>query len=217
MKNAVILIILIALVTCCTTKKEKLDLEEICKGIDNSHNCFIAIEKYQLPLNSENVRREKDTLFLKLNNGKTKKIIDKTEETNGDGCVYYNYREYDEDLNSYILNVQYYEGGDYLLINKAKGDTALIFEVPVLSPDRKRFLICNFDISGYTTNGIAIYRIENDKIIKEYYADENWGISEAEWINNDEISMEKIEYSEKSGDFVKTGNVKLKYDKNWHY
>lgn len=197
-------------------KKTTRDLDSICKDIHNSYECAQAIEKYQLPFYKDYVKRQDISLILKLDNGQTKTINNKNIDT--DSIVAYCFRDYLENINAYLLEIQYYEGGNYLLIDKTFNKSSVILGIPVVSNDKKRFVVSNLDLeSGYTANGFLIYNIDKENGYTKEYEEypKDWGPSKIKWINDNEIEIEQSKLDSNSN-LVKFDTYKLKFDKQWN-
>lgn len=176
----------------CTTKTE--DLDKLCNGIGNSYECAKIIEQHQIPKYSGMVKRVDKKLIFQLDNDKELALEDKDKESQGS---WFSFRDYLKEINSYIVHVQYYEGGAFCLINKKTGDKVDIPGLIEISPDKKRFVSYNIDlIAEYEKNGFTIYTLTNGTYKQEYDIElMEWGPSKVKWIDNSTIEIEKFAYT----------------------
>ena len=215
MRTLFIMFFLFMLFGFCPIIKAQ-DLDSICKGIDNSYECSKAIEKHQLPIYKDYVFRKGINLIFKLDNGVTKKIFDVNVDT--DSVIAYCFRDYIKSINSYLLAIQYYEGGNFLIIDKATGKSSVIIGIPIISKNKTRFVASNLDVlSQYNANGYQIYRMDNEKgYIKEYEEyPSDWGPSNVKWVNDNEIEIEKFKL-DSSENLVNFGSFRLGFEKQWN-
>jgi len=105
------------------------DLDKICSQLLNSYECAQAVERVQLKKYAKFVSRQNDTLTIKLKDG-TSVALENLDQ------VFYSFRDFFKNENSAVVDVQYYEGGEYLIIDIRNGkrttteDIAKIFPVP---------------------------------------------------------------------------------------
>ncbi|MBO9703615.1 MAG: hypothetical protein J7604_25650 [Sporocytophaga sp.] len=87
--------------------------------------------------------------------------------------------------NKYVVEVSYWEGKDYLLINKANGNVDTIWSIPYISPDNKRILTISpqWGMEG-VPNGVKIF-LNKESLIEEYkIIQDMWVPREVAWKNN---------------------------------
>lgn len=204
--------ILVLLATLSACSQRVTDLDSLCRGLDNSYDCAKKIEEYQLPFFKDIVKRTDDKLILKTDNNSDVILENTDKEEDG---VWYSFRDYFKGINSYLVTVNYYEGGEYYLVNKKSGGKILIPGLIKISPDGKRLVSYNVDLEAqYSGNKFVIYRVTDTGYVKEMDTDlSNWGPSDAKWINNNQLEFEKSELKD-SGTTV-TGKVVYVYDGNW--
>lgn len=159
--------------------------DQYCKGINNSQNCSIKIEKELIKIFPEVIRKDK-VLLLKAENGK--EIILQDNDINTDSCYYYNFRGYLKDINYYLIHIQLYEGSQYTLINKKNGEGVNIINFPrSLSSDKKYVLALSDD--AYSTLGFQIINISGDKPLIEINHKSNWIPYDVTWIDNNSFEL----------------------------
>ncbi|NLV66264.1 MAG: SH3 domain-containing protein [Spirochaetes bacterium] len=171
----------------------KSELLRCPDDIHNSYKCVEYIEKRLLPGLKDNVKRNGNTLTIRCSNGKVVEFTDENSET--DQYMGYLLRHHYKIPNLYLIFIQYYEGGEYYILNSAGGEQEKIWDVPVFSPDNTRFICTSEDLeAGYGYTGIQVFRIENSKFIKEYEVKLQWGPSHPVWVNNNKINLVRNEY-----------------------
>ena len=160
------------------------------------------------------VERKGNDLIFKLGNGK-KKIFESDPDSIGEShCVFYMYRGYLKSINSYVVNVHYYEGGEFILINSYSGDTTILDGIPYVSPNAKFIYINNpcLICASFSPNIAQIWEMKKGKpiyisnLVKDSCQFEN-----PKWINNNEILIDKHfiynDSNNKWNDFVKKGRI----------
>lgn len=163
-------------------REKRKDFLEKClsKGIRIFLPCLHDFESNQIKEYQQSVQRDSENLILNLNNGKRKTFEDEyriSKSSKGErfweGCrVCYEFQLYLKNFDLFIVAKHYYEGGDTLLINGNSGaETGLLGEYygTLFSPDGNKFVSYQgFDESGYSREGIEIWRIQKNELIMEY-------------------------------------------------
>lgn len=188
------------------------DLNSLCEGIDNSYKCAQKIEAYQIPRFDDLVKRVEGKLMLKIETGNEIELENKDKGADG---VWFTFRDFMENINAYLVEVHYYEGGRYALISKTSGMMVGVPGKINVSPDHQRFISFNLDLeSQFTPNGFVIYSIKNGIFLKELemYPDD-WGPSNINWINGNQIQIEKTEW--KNGALEVSRVITYEYNKEW--
>jgi hypothetical protein len=166
-------------------------IDSLSKGINNSNEVYKLVEKKQLKVYAEYVKRSGKDLILSLANGKKK--IYTTKNIEGDAGVWYTFIEYMKEYGYYLIARSYYEGGDYIMINEKTGKETAINSLPIVSPDKSRFAIATMGgEAGYIPDEIQVYRFSDTDIIVEYKCDKmDWGPSDIQWIGNNKLKVLK--------------------------
>jgi hypothetical protein len=174
--------------------------------------CTNQDEIYKLIEFNDLVERRDDKLFMKLENGQSIVLVNNQKITE---TVCYEFKDYIPELNSYFIDISYYEGNEYCLINKNTGFKLIIPGLFVVSPNKTHFVSYNSDIvARYSNNGFVIYRFENNKFIKEYdVLLKDWGPENARWINNIEIEFDK--YCFHKNNYGIFGKINVEYKNKW--
>ncbi len=225
MKRGVVFFSLLSLFFRCSTCKIVnsgrfendpivVNFDSLCNNIHNSYECAKKIEKHQLTNFSHLIKRNNDNLILTIENNADVIFIDKEFD---DGVIRYSFRDYIKEINSYIVHIQYFEGNAYCLINKNSGETIIIPGLLKISPDKSRLVSYNVDlVAEYTVNGFVIYRLTNTSFIKEFeliIEIDEWGPSNAEWIDNNQIEFEKTVLNDTSE--IVAGKVIYEFKGKW--
>ena len=210
MRNWIFLALIIFSFGC---KNNLKTLDSIADGINNSYEHAQKIEKYQLNKYSKIAIRKDTALILKLENNQ--ELILKDHNRGTDGVELYSFREYYDPIKVFVVEIQYYEGCSYLLINGLSGEQMNVFGTTKLSPDLKRLVSYNLDITaGYSENGFQIIDLKDNHFSLEYEnKPEDWGPENVRWINNSEIEVEKQGF--KDGDFRNIGKIYFVKRTNW--
>jgi hypothetical protein len=135
-----------------------------------------------------NVSRKGAILTFHLRNGFDSLLIEKCEE-----CPHYKYLESIDIIDSWLVEVSFYEGGEYELLDKENGVKTSLFSKPLFSPDNKYFICYSMDLeAGYDPNGIQLFMVDKKKP-KNIWTKEigDWRPEEVRW-KNDSIIYIKI-------------------------
>jgi hypothetical protein len=116
--------------------------EEVCKDVRWNYECAQRIESLWISRLTGRVRRDGATLALSLDNGGTLSRKDSAKPGH--------FGSYDQaftlsncfpDEKFYLVEVHYFEGHSFQLINTATGASTRVDGEPVFSPDRRRFFV----------------------------------------------------------------------------
>lgn len=175
-----------------------VDRDEVCKDVHNSQECAVAIENAITAIYPELIEPSPGDLKISLLNGGSKSfantIVPEGEETT-DAYTYHRIVEYYPTLELVLIEIQYYEGGEYLLFSRKNGEMEKVFEEPHFSPDQKHFATFSEDmIAGYHPNGYEIWRLEEAGLKRVAFdTPENWSPASIEWLDNGSIEIERYE------------------------
>jgi len=174
------------------------DEENICRAIYNSYECARKIEQRWLTHSALPVERDSLRLVVQIANGPP--IVFRDTLLDQPDVVLYSYRQYYPSVQYHLIEVQYYEGGIYILLDGVSGDTTLSHGIPVLSPDTTRFVAASQDlVAGYFPTGIQIWRIARRRIELEFTSLSDrrqlpsWGPAEPFWLDASRIRFDRIE------------------------
>lgn len=161
---------------------------ELTKTIDNSHKSAFKIQQYLTDRFGEYFYTTDSTLVLRLSNGNNE-IFAFWDDLKDEG---YNFEHYFENIDYYLLRVQYGEGNSWLLVNRKNGFKEYINGEPFISKDNKKIITISCDlIAGYNFNGIELYSITKDSLITEFRKETKWGPIDMKWINNNQLLLKR--------------------------
>lgn len=150
-------------------------------------------EEERIAACADRVTRNRDTVVVKLRGDSTVSFenVEAGEQSRG-----YFFAGYLEEIDAFLMEVVYWEGYGYILVDAATGHQTHLDAPPVVSPDRKRLITANMDLeAGYTRTRIQIYRLVDDRLELEWthepQDDPRWGPSSAEWIDSVTVSVAK--------------------------
>ncbi|BAV04340.1 hypothetical protein SAMN05421788_11068 [Filimonas lacunae] len=169
-----------------------------------SDNYSDSTEQVALTRDSAWVTREADSLrfVVKNGNGGGFKNNDKTD---GDDYVRYYYKGLLSDIGYYCVSAAYYESGETILVSQATGERVNVWDMPLISPDKKTFLCFSYDlVAGFVPNGIQLYTVNNGKA--EQVADAEltrWGPGRMKWVDNKTLEGEYITLDSANNELIR--------------
>jgi hypothetical protein len=173
--------------------RETAQLDSLCKNIFNSYECAQTIEKFQLRHYAEYVTRKDGRLEISLKSGEVKVFKDTLSESYTD--VAYSFRAYLKAIGYFLIAVQFYEGGGYLMINDNTGKEFFILDLPTISPSKQR-LVSSSNYAEIEDSGIQIWRLTSNEMVLEWSIESaDWGAKNAIWLDDKTISLTKVDYN----------------------
>jgi hypothetical protein len=142
-----------------------------------------------------NVSRDSLRLTFHLKNGSDSILTNDTSD-NGDKHIRFTYLESCPNIDYWLIKITYYEGGEYMLLDKENGNKMYLWSKPIFSPDKKHFITNSCDLeAGYDANGFQLFEVKN-KNIKECWskAITDWGPSEIFWKNDSTLFIEQTRF-----------------------
>lgn len=151
---------------------------------------MLRIERFK-----ENVRRDGDTLYLKIESGAYLAFKD-TQSCEPPLPCDYEFIDYYRDLGFYLIFVGYYEGEDYVMISDKDGKEYSVKELPRLSPDKER-LVSVSACDAFCVNGVFVWRIADNGLVSELFYEpaEYARYSFIKWMDDKTIELTKKIYS----------------------
>lgn len=131
------------------------------------------------------VKKNKGELVLSIAGNKKIVLRDSLADSDNTEQVTYNYIGKFKEVGLYIIRIQYYEMGEYMLINNKTGTKTKVWGEPKLSPDKKH-IACASNAIGYDVmpNGIQMWVIQKGDLKLEWeYKQEQWGPDGLIWKN----------------------------------
>jgi hypothetical protein len=154
----------------------------LCATIPNAAECARVIEARQISLSHGRVRRDSVGLHLRLANGRVVKLVD---DSTGPRPTWFYYIGMCPALGYFALSAQYDEGSSIRLMNARTGWSVLIDNLPVVSPDRKRFVTISLGQERYDPERLQVWVVEDDMLRKEWGFVPNYpDPHEARWLSN---------------------------------
>lgn len=101
---------------------------------------YYAEEAKRLAPYAYQIERDGEYLRLQFSAGRRVVLVSSPDGCEGDGCTSYFFQEYIPKLDSYLVEVDYYEWYDYLLINRRSGEQMQIAAYPNVDPNGQRFI-----------------------------------------------------------------------------
>jgi hypothetical protein len=156
---------------------------------------------------SDIVSRAGPELRIQLLNGRT--AILKDDTTAGLRFALPRYAGYLRGIHSHVIHQYQYEGeGIYFLVDDSTADSTMVFGMPVVSPDGKRFALTSMTgLEGGNPGVIQVWRIVGRKPEKEFSYDtenESWDPSDAVWLDSVTIGFVKNTRSSPFDVYVQT-------------
>ncbi|MDR0776094.1 MAG: hypothetical protein LBE81_05590 [Azonexus sp.] len=164
--------------------------------ITNSHECYLYRESQLAEKYGKHFYRNGKTqnIHVHLTNGKVK-ILKDVPEIYGVEVDSYSHVlvGYYLDVNYWLVAIQYVEGSSYELLDGKNGKTTTVGGEALLSPDKARFVVANFDINaGWSPNILSVWRIEGEGLIREFSVEpDGWGATEMVWKNPSTVKFLK--------------------------
>lgn len=139
---------------------------------------------------SHYAQRSGKTLKLTLANGKTLAFVDKSNPAGGTG-VKYEFVDYIQPIDHFLISYLVSEGGAYVLINRNTGKQLNIDEAPVFSPAFDRFITVSI-CDAYCPYRLQIWQIKPQPRLEETFEPEQyWASGSAKWRDGKTIEVTK--------------------------
>ncbi len=94
---------------------------------------------------ADRVGRYGELLVLRAANGERVVLVRSPDDCDHDGCIWYSFEDAVEHLKSFLVQIYYYEGDEYLLIDRRDGRQTRVAERPHPDPEGRRFLATRTD------------------------------------------------------------------------
>lgn len=163
-----------------------------CSGQNfNTYTCAKGIERKVLAESQGSAKRIGGQLTLRTK-AKTVILVDKPSESDGESIAY-SYLGFIKSIDSHVLYVQYYEGGQYMVISHRSGQGAYPSGYPISSPDKKYFLSISEDLfAGYDPNNVEVWKVTSTSYQRLANFEPKWGPRSGKWINAQGARIEKV-------------------------
>ncbi len=174
-------------------------MSRLCSDSEGEPSCTRRIEKGYLAQAAGKVERNGNELVLHLANGDSATFRDSTAETST--AVLFGFRGSIQPIGYYLIDLQFYEGGGYLLVSAKSGKSTISNGPPLVSPDGHRVAAANVDLeSQYTPTTLTIWQVTDDSLALEWrhdflpdgiVNDSTWGPSGLRWVSPIELRFRK--------------------------
>lgn len=177
-----------------------------------------SLEATRISLVSDIVSRVGPALRIRLRNGRTAMLKDDT--TAGLTFARPRYEVYLRAIHSHVVHQYQYEGeGIYFVLDDSTGDSTLVFGMPVVSPDAKRFAITSMEgLEGGNPGVIEIWQMVGRKPEREfsYHTEqEPWEPSDARWHDSGTLDFFKNTHSAPGDPYLQTPGRLKRTGKTW--
>ena len=160
--------------------------------IYNSHETAKKIQSYLAAKFGDNFFTTDSTLVLKFSNGKTAAFA--LWDAKND--IGYNFEHYFENIDYYLLWVQFGEGNCWMLVNRKNGFKKFLGGLPYISKEGNKIIAISSDLeAGYSFNGIELYTIGADSLKEEFIRKTEWGPVDVKWINEDQFYIKREHFN----------------------
>lgn len=143
----------------------------ICMFETNTYECARAVEAYQLRHGHDHLARRDSSFVIGLPAGDSVVVRDELGDEFGVGGARYSYLGFLPSPGQHLLEIQYYEGGKYLLLDGRTGHRHEVVSVPRVSPDGRRFTVFSSAMDTYSSSALQIWRIDERGIELEWEFD----------------------------------------------
>lgn len=141
------------------------------------------------------VSRMGDSIVIR---GAAATLVLEDDTSNAAGTRVYRYERHLPEIGFHLVEMGYYEGGGWLLVDARTTDQTEILGRPSVSPGRTRFAAASVDMeAGYDPNGIQVWRLGDGPPRLEWGIDggDSWGASDPVWRGEDELDFTRHDRS----------------------
>lgn len=163
--------------------------DSLARKYANTHERAIAFETIQMRKYRHLISRNDSILTLSLSTGEVLRLVD--QAPGQDNSRHYLFEEYVDSLGTYLVYVQFYEGGEHLLVSKDLGEQVSVLGEPQSYGNR---LLCfNGDlVAGYGLNAIQYLGTEDGTYRQlALFEISNWEPVDIRWVNDKQFIVKK--------------------------
>ncbi len=166
-----------------------------CRTIQNTQECARAIEAQQLRQSAGRARRQNGALQLRLSSGRWLTVAN---DTTSEWPSWFEYLGYLKSMEHFVLWQQHPEGNSIRLVNASNGKAVSVDDMPIVSPDRRRFLTASLDLeSGFNPNRLVVWRLKPDTILQEAtFGADDWGADSVVWFSPTAFRFSRMSQSQ---------------------
>ena len=162
------------------------------KNYKNYSNCTQKIKDQELRKDSRFITKTDTGFEIKLLSGETRTLQNSIEEN--EDYREYEYLYYIEKLGYFVFRINFYEAGQFLMIDDKFGYSRPINGFPTPSPDFKHLITTNADAAaGFEYNGIQLFGFTSHGM--EVFFEQEYEFYEPflpEWIDEKTVQVELI-------------------------
>ncbi len=227
MKYLLFSLFILALIISCNSKKQNPQSDNCSDTlmINDKMYCFDSISEsyynsinFKFPLMSDTLPI--DTSVVKLmSNGiqiktKGKDVFFKNDTSDNDSRVIYSYIKTIANVGLVHINGIFWEWTADYLINLKNGEQTILWEKPILSPNKKMIICCSADlVATEMPNGLQLFKIENGVVKKVFEKEieiERWGPSEPKWESDSTILLKRVKVDNNYNEIYDYVRMKVK-------
>jgi len=190
-----------------------VEKEHTCKGTADWSKCAAKIELSRINRYSKLVVRKGDTLELTLENGKVLQLKDSKGKSKADQGSRYEFDDYIDHMDSFLIKKDYYESDRYLLVGRKYGTITEIDGWPLFSHDKKHFVTVSI-CDQHCPDRLQIWK--QQQLMWSFRPYEYWAHATAMWEDDKTVKITKSvkeDPKDRSADFVKKSfHIKLMSD-----
>jgi len=113
------------------------------------------------------------------------RVLNVVHDTARESPIYFFYLGMCSDLGYYVLWAQPYEGHFIRLVNARTGWSTLVDDMPMISPDRRRFVTVALDREVHSNPELVVWRVDGDTLRREWdLVPTYWTPEHIRWLSN---------------------------------
>lgn len=221
MKHFFITLFLLVLIISCNNERKNPQSDNCSDTlmINNKMYCFDSISEsyynsinFKFPLKLDTVSI--DTSVVKVMSygiqikTNAKEVFLQNDTSDNDSRVIYSYIKTIANIGFVHIKGVFWEWTTDYLINLKTGENTVMWEQPILSPNKKLIISCSADlVATMMPNGIQLFKIDNGVIQKVFEKEiVKWGPSETKWESDSTILIKRLKVDDKyneSYDYVR--------------
>lgn len=167
--------------------------ERPCADAVDYRACADSVEREVLTRADAGAERRGDTLLIRTSHGPEVPLV--TDTSDVDRWVIYRYQAFLPDVGQHLVSADFYEGGEYLVVDHTTGRRVAVPTRPAVSPGGERFAVASLDHeAGYGPNLIAIWRFAPGGPVLEWSLEGGtaWGAKDPVWVTDDELHFTRV-------------------------
>lgn len=165
--------------------------KKLTDTLSNSHNRAQRIQEYLKKEFGDMFFTTDSFVVLRLSTGQTVPLpLWDSERDEG-----FTFEHYFNNIDYYLLRVQWGEGNCWMLVNRKNGFKKYISGRPYISKNKKSIVTINTDLeAGYSFNGIEYYSVNTDSLTLEFSKQTEWGPADIQWLDDHSFLMRRAHF-----------------------